>query len=170
MKLIKTKPSKMKKSNALYKELAEYVKSQGDESREESKDDQEISPEVENENEEIPQETLNSHQEIKLSPAFTQEILDQVQEIEEVINQNKAFKELSSYQVPIRGYDVKRDTNRWIDHAPDDNLDRIALSLINKVNFSQTMKKRRNPLKARKRMCSGFKEVLKSIKTLDNQK
>lgn len=79
----------------------------------------------------------------------------------------KAFNNTPAVKV---SHDPNFEVREYVDNILTADLDFQILKFINHLNFSQLLKKKRNPLKFRKRLVFGFNEVLKTLQVRDSQK
>lgn len=54
-------------------------------------------------------------------------------------------------------------TSDYVTNVQTDELDRCVLTVVNKVNFSQELKKVVAPMRFRKRLVKGLNEALKAV-------
>lgn len=50
------------------------------------------------------------------------------------------------------------------------DLEKSVLEFVNRLKFNEILKKNKNPLKMKKRIKSGFNEVMKSLKAPNGEK
>lgn len=81
--------------------------------------------------------------------------------VKSIFNNSEAVKKSFNSEATIREY---------VDNILDPEFDGKVLQLINRLTFAYMLKKAQTPLKARKRVVSGFNEVLKTLNFIQKQK
>lgn len=84
--------------------------------------------------------------------------------------QLQARKKLNNTPAVKMSHDRNFEVREYVDNILTTDLDYQILKFINHLNFSQLLKKKRNPLKFRKRLVFGFNEVLKTLQVRETQK
>lgn len=68
------------------------------------------------------------------------------------------------------GYGNSIEIREWVDHMLTNDLDTKVLTFINNLSYRQVQKRKIQPLKYKKRLAIGFKEVNKSLKSFQKEK
>lgn len=69
-----------------------------------------------------------------------------------------------------RGFNADISIREYVDNVLDPSFDEKSLHLINRLTFAYMLKKAQTPLRAKKRVVSGFNEVLKALNFTQRQK
>jgi ribosomal protein L7Ae-like RNA K-turn-binding protein len=169
----KRKPSKLKRSQTNFASYLEFKQTSGV-----KKDDSIIN--------ELPVDQEPAHPELQREdPGKEDEISckddqnSQAQDLEEMIHtfteidhqnyyssMNYKIKTMFLSSAEVRpNYSNTVLVREWINHTLCDELDISVFTMINNLNFRQILKKKTQPLKFKRRLAIGFKEVSKSLKS-----